>query len=139
MKITPFKNFMIHFRPTIRKWKKTVKQQQMLKIFVSKNVKISYLQLFYWGIKIYANTLFSTSSTSKDNFVYSIENRSFYANITVESGAHWVSILFIYANIFLTLDFFTAVSGGQNQIYWQNCVQQFQEDASCTIYLSIHK
>ena len=42
-----------------------IKQQQMLKIFLEKNVKISYLQLFYWDIKIYANALFSTWSTSK--------------------------------------------------------------------------
>ena len=103
----------------------------MLKIFVSQNVKISDLQLFYWGIKIYANTLFSTSSTSK--IILCIQLKIDHFKLTTHTlytrqYSQSVSILFIYANIFSNTGLHQRGHQRSKENLLSNSVQQFRED-----------
>ena len=71
MKITLFKNFMIHFSPNTRKQKMTAKTKTRIFLLPKKLVIIL-------STKSQANT--KPFTTLKDNFVYSIENRLFSAS-----------------------------------------------------------
>ena len=70
-----------------------------------------------FGIQIYANTLFSTSSTSKIILCIQLKIDHFKLTThTVQSVSQYYSFMQIF---FLTLNFFNVVNSGQKKIYCQ--------------------
>ena len=68
-------------------------------------------------------TLFTTWSTSKIILCIQLKIDHFKLTTHTDHHSQSVSILFIYANIFSTLDFFTMVTAGQKKFLLSNSVQ----------------
>ena len=96
----------------------------MLKIFVSKMSKYHLSNYFIMASNsMQICTLFTTWSTSKIILCIQLKIDHFKLTTHTDHHSQSVSILFIYANIFSTLDFFTMVTAGQKKFLLSNSVQ----------------